>query len=82
MSVFGRRFLGLVLSLVSCIAWAQVEENDPKKLEFQDISIAKPMLMAPMRDGVRLATDVYLPNPAKPEPNGLPIMMPPWVSNC
>ena len=52
----------LLLSILAVSAlWAQVEENDPKKLEFQDITVAKPMLMAPMRDGVRLATDVYLP---------------------
>jgi len=53
--------LAVVLSFFPAAARAQVEETDPKKLEFQDTTKAIPMLMAPMRDGVRLATDAYLP---------------------
>ena len=52
-------------------SWAQPEESDPKKLEFADIGKAMPMLMAPMRDGVRLATDVYLP---KDKPGPFPVV--------
>jgi len=66
--------LVLSLSLLTLTAWplsAQTEETDPKKLEFQDISKVMPMLMAPMRDGVRLATDVYLP---KDEPGPFPVV--------
>ncbi|MEZ5394829.1 MAG: CocE/NonD family hydrolase [Bryobacterales bacterium] len=65
-------FKPLLLSILAASAlWAQAEENDPKKLEFQDITVAKPMLMAPMRDGVRLATDVYLP---KNKPGPFPVV--------
>ena len=63
-----------VLAFVACLPLplaAQSEETDPKKLEFDDISKAMPMLMAPMRDGVRLATDVYLP---KDEPGPFPVV--------
>ena len=58
-------------ALLPCGLRAQPEEEDPKKLEFADISKAMPMLMAPMRDGVRLATDVYLP---KDEPGPFPVV--------
>ncbi len=53
--------LALALALFPNCVLAQPEESDPKKLEFQDIVTAMPMRMAPMRDGVKLATDVYLP---------------------
>ena len=57
----------LLLTLAPAAVLAQDDETDPQKLEFADISKAMPMLMAPMRDGVRLATDVYLPKD-KPGP--------------
>ncbi len=61
----------MALALLPGVGRAQPEEKDPKKLEFADISVAKTMLMAPMRDGVRLATDVYLP---KDKPGPFPVV--------
>ncbi len=61
----------LALSFFPAALRSQVEETDPKKLEFQDLTTAMPMLMAPMRDGVRLATDVYLP---KDKPGPFPVV--------
>ncbi len=63
--------LALALALVPNSVLAQPEETDPKKLEFQDIVTAMPMRMAPMRDGVKLATDVYLP---KDKPGPFPVV--------
>jgi hypothetical protein len=63
--------LVLTLALFPAAVRAQPDETDPKKLEFQDISKAMPMLMAAMRDGVRLATDVYLP---KDKPGPFPVV--------
>ena len=44
------------------------EEKDPKKAKFAAISQADTMIMVPMRDGVKLATDVYLPKGDGPFP--------------
>jgi predicted acyl esterase len=49
-----------VSSLLSiCAASATVAQPYPKELEA--VAEADTMIMVPMRDGVRLATDVYLP---------------------
>jgi putative CocE/NonD family hydrolase len=44
---------------------AQDGENDAARQKFEAIARAETMVMVPMRDGVRLATDVYLPREGK-----------------
>jgi putative CocE/NonD family hydrolase len=44
------------------------EYEDPEVAKFKAISNADTMVMVPMRDGVRLATDVYLPKGDGPFP--------------
>jgi putative CocE/NonD family hydrolase len=58
-SALPRRLL-LIAFALSGSALAE-EDKDPKAAEFEAVSDADTMVMVPMRDGVRLATDVYLP---------------------
>ena len=46
---------------VTGLAFAQSETPDPNIVKFKALTDADTMIMVPMRDGVRLATDVYLP---------------------
>lgn len=58
----------LVLVLVlACGSPASVSaaEDDSAQAHFSSVAEAKTMLMVPMRDGVKLATDVYLPKQGK-----------------
>ncbi|GAB4022035.1 CocE/NonD family hydrolase [Spirosoma migulaei] len=62
-------FAGRLVALVLCFshyAHAQVQEDVLKKL--QEIAIIEQKVMMPMRDGVRLATDIYRPKTDKPVP--------------
>ncbi len=44
------------------------QEDDPDAAKFKAISESDTMIMVPMRDGVGLATDVYLPKGVGPFP--------------
>ena len=58
------RFPGALLAALILAVFAaplQAQEENEAKAKFNAIAEARTMLMAPMRDGVRLATDVYLP---------------------
>ena len=57
-------FLSL-LALVSLPGFGQ--DSDPKLDEFKDIATTTTMVMVPMRDGAKLATDVHVPK-GKPGP--------------
>lgn len=56
-----KHLIGLALTsqLVFATGFAQTTDHDLADLEA--IAVADTMLMVPMRDGVRLATDVYYP---------------------
>ncbi len=41
------------------------EAEEIKLSDLESISVADTMVMVPMRDGIRLATDIYVPNDAK-----------------
>lgn len=59
-----KRLGGAVLAcliLASLVIPLQAAEDDEALAKFRAISTARTMLLAPMRDGVGLATDVYLP---------------------
>ncbi|HEX7046106.1 MAG TPA: CocE/NonD family hydrolase [Gammaproteobacteria bacterium] len=51
----------LCLVLLLGIARPGIAEDDENAVKFRAISEAETMIMVPMRDGVKLATDVYLP---------------------
>lgn len=53
------RILALIILTVCSSALAQ--DRDPDEAKFEAIADADTMIMVPMRDGVELATDVYLP---------------------
>ncbi|QHV96161.1 CocE/NonD family hydrolase [Spirosoma endbachense] len=60
-------FIRTVLFLALCIThYANAQEDILKKL--QEIAIIEQKMMIPMRDGVRLATDIYRPKTDKPVP--------------
>ncbi|HET6628452.1 MAG TPA: CocE/NonD family hydrolase [Woeseiaceae bacterium] len=62
------RLSGALLAclILACFAAPlHAAEDEEARAKFNAISDAKTMLMAPMRDGVRLATDVYLPKEAQ-----------------
>ena len=44
------------------------EEDDALWAEVQEIAIIEQKVMMPMRDGIRLATDIYRPKTDKPVP--------------
>jgi len=63
-----RVFISIVIVAVfSTQAFAQKEDN-PDVAKLKAISEADTMVMVPMRDGVGLATDVYLPKGEGPFP--------------
>ncbi len=51
----------LCLALLAGAAWPGLARDDENAAKFKAISEAETMVMVPMRDGVELATDVYLP---------------------
>jgi predicted acyl esterase len=60
-------FIRTVLFLALCTThYAHAQEDILKKL--QEIAIIEQKVMMPMRDGVRLATDIYRPKTDKPVP--------------
>lgn len=65
-----RVFTGAVLFLSMTISapLALAQEEDPDVAKFKAISESDTMIMVPMRDGVGLATDVYLPKGDGPFP--------------
>jgi len=60
-------FLSL-LAFVALPSSALAQDDDPDIARFKAISEANTMVMVPMSDGVRLATDVYLPKGDGPFP--------------
>ena len=63
MSQYVRAVRGAVLFLfmIALTAGAGAQDNDPALAKFKSISDSDTMVMVPMRDGVRLATDVHRP---------------------
>ncbi|EED35870.1 cocaine esterase [Luminiphilus syltensis NOR5-1B] len=57
----------LLFSLLAAPLAAQ-EKSDPNRAKFNALAESDTMIMVPMRDGVRLATDVYLPKGDGPFP--------------
>ena len=65
-----------LLSLLFLVSAIQVNaqgkhaypEDDPLVKEFLEIGIIDQKVMMPMRDGIRLATDIYRPKTDKPVP--------------
>lgn len=62
--------LSLITFLFSVfsLSVSAAEDSDEKKARFEAISEPDTMVMVPMRDGVKLATDVYLPKGDGPFP--------------
>jgi uncharacterized protein len=58
------RLAMMINAIVLCLCVTQngfAQEDDGKKAKFDAIAEAETMIMVPMRDGIGLATDVYLP---------------------
>src|SRR5690606_22762082 len=54
--------MSTMIALCLCVTQTVFsQENDEQKTKFNAIAEAETMIMVPMRDGVGLATDVYLP---------------------
>lgn len=67
-----RSVLGLLIFLIWLPPLATPQQKDDPKLdEFRARATANLMVMVPMRDGVKLATDVYLP---KDKPGPFPVV--------
>jgi len=58
----------LFLSIITLTPLATAQDDDPDAAKFKAISESDTMIMVPMRDGVGLATDVYLPKGDGPFP--------------
>ena len=59
------RFIKLI-QLLALLLFSFITEAEEIKLsDLEAISVADTMVMVPMRDGIRLATDIYVPNDAK-----------------
>ena len=69
MSLYRRAIVGAVLCL--SLAMAQAQDDDEDLAKFRSMSDSDTMLMVPMRDGVRLATDVHRPKGDGPFPTVL-----------
>ena len=70
MSLRARALTGavLLLSLSFVSPSLQAQDDDPDAAKFKAIAEADTMVLVPMRDGVGLATDVYLPKGDGPFP--------------
>lgn len=55
--------IGMGTIVLACLSlqFANAKEADAELADLERISIAETMIMIPMRDGVRLATDIYRP---------------------
>jgi len=62
------RGLVLVLSFVAAAGSARAQEDDPALAKFRAMAESDTMIMVPMRDGIRLATDVHTPRGDGPFP--------------
>jgi len=58
----------LILFAILSAPHALAQDDDPDVAKFKALSDSDTMIMVPMRDGVRLATDVYLPKGDGPFP--------------
>lgn len=59
------RFIKLIQWLALLLFSFITEAEEIKLSDLEAISVADTMVMVPMRDGIRLATDIYVPNDAK-----------------
>lgn len=58
--------VAFAIAAICCMALTSFAKDAPAELEdLERISIADTMVMVPMRDGVRLATDIYRPKDAE-----------------
>lgn len=62
------RSVTFCLAALVSVASLAAQDSEEKKARFEAISQADTMVMVPMRDGVKLATDVYLPKGEGPFP--------------
>lgn len=62
-----RCFVGLGAALVALLSYSTgaVAQDQPTLADLEKIAIMDTMVMMPMRDGIRLATDIYRPKDAK-----------------
>ena len=58
----------LFLSMITLAPLAMAQDDSPDAAKFKAIAESDTMIMVPMRDGVGLATDVYLPKGDGPFP--------------
>ncbi len=63
-----RRAVRRVILFLSFVSLPAIAQTDPEVAKFKALSAADTMIMVPMRDGVRLATDVYRPKGDGPFP--------------
>jgi putative CocE/NonD family hydrolase len=63
-----RAFAGAALLFSLLAAPVVAQDSDPNVAKFNALTESDTMIMVPMRDGVRLATDVYLPKGEGPFP--------------
>ncbi len=56
--------------LLACAAWANAQSTTPEnhRETLEEIAVIDQKVMVPMRDGVRLCTDIYRPKTADPVP--------------
>lgn len=66
-----RRGVCALLLTLLVLGQAQAQSGDTKLDAFRALAVAKEMVMVPMRDGVKLATDVYYP---KDKPGPFPVI--------
>ncbi len=62
------RIYPLALILLVSISTAGHTQNDSIVQKLKEIAIFDQKVMMPMRDGIRLATDIYRPKTDKPVP--------------
>jgi predicted acyl esterase len=68
MSLCRRAISGALLFAALATLSVQAQDADPELARFKAMSESDTMIMVPMRDGVRLATDVHLPKGDGPFP--------------
>ena len=70
MKNFARRTLLLLVTVLAASSQVVAQETSPQDVlrELEAIAVIEQKLMVPMRDGVRLATDVYRPKTDAPVP--------------
>src|SRR5210317_1608046 len=60
--------LGIIFLILSLSPWVLAAQNDQLWETLQELAIVDQKVMLPMRDGVRLATDIYRPKTDTPVP--------------